>query len=282
MLVRGAIKVYTIGHLSGAERQVNYPAMTTQQREQYCFMPVSAVLTGDVHDTKQFQRDPKQARDFIEQLNLTDAQLEDVLKPLGLATGADSAALAQAIASDQVVVARAPVSRLKPPAADAEQALDSGPTAEMTAKPVSLGPHETGGVAAAVAAKKSKAEEKPLCSLQSAIIQCSHGRRVQITKETRVTPSLSVISTETKAEGLERISAEIKADELCASHQRGAFKISKEHSLKSTSATGIAPTFLSDSGYPVLNQISITSVSKKPVKQRTSQPKRLKYLSTQI
>ena len=88
LLVRGAIKVYKLDHLNSAGRKVDYPAITTQQREQYRFMPVSAVLAGDVRDIKRFQRDPKQASAFIEQLNLRDAQLEDVLKSLGLATGA--------------------------------------------------------------------------------------------------------------------------------------------------------------------------------------------------
>lgn len=237
---QGRVKVYKLDHLSRAGGKVEYPAIMMAQSEQYRFMPVSGLLAGDVRDPQRFQRDPQQASNFIKQLNLTDAQLDDVLKSLGLATGTGSAALAQAIASEQVVVVRTRVSLLKSTSTEAAQAADNAPTQETTARPVSLGPHEAGGAAAVVVAQASEAEEKPLCPLQSAIIQCSHGRRVQITKETSITPSLSVISTETKEEGLELISAEIQARELCSSHKNGAFKISKEHQLKSTTATKTA------------------------------------------
>ncbi|MCF6324976.1 MAG: hypothetical protein L3J89_11765 [Gammaproteobacteria bacterium] len=240
LLVRGVIKVYRIDGFNRAGRKVDYPAITAEQGEQYRFMPVSAHLAGDVQDPQWFQRDPQQANDFIEQLNLTDVQLENVLKSLGLvAAGTGSAALAQAIASDQVVVARTQVSLLKTPAADAAQAADNAPVEEIAVRPASLGPHDMGGgvAAAAIIAQENEAAEKPLCTLQSAIIQCSHGRSVQITKETSITPSLSVISTETKEKGLELISAEIQADDLCTLHKNGAFRISREHKLKSTTAT---------------------------------------------
>ncbi|MCF6324565.1 MAG: hypothetical protein L3J89_09630 [Gammaproteobacteria bacterium] len=126
---------------------------------------MSAQLAGDV-------RDPQQASDFIKQLNLTDAQLENVLKSLGLATA--SAALAQAIISDQVLVARTPLSLLKTPSPDAGQATDHAPVEAITARPASLGPHEV-GEAAAVVNENREEEVPPLCQRNSLTVSCEHG-----------------------------------------------------------------------------------------------------------
>jgi len=237
LMASGAIKVYKLDHLNGAGRQAVYPAITTQQSEQYRFMPVSAVLAGEVRETQNFQQGAQQAHDFIEQLGLSDGQLKNVLDSLGLPASAGSAALAQAIMEGKVVVARAPVPQVKTDGADSESATDTAP-GEVPAKSATLGPHEAGGAAAAAASVDvAEKEDAPPCSLEGAVVQCSHGRSVQITKETRDTPSLSVISTETKDEGLELISVEIQASELCSSHKNSAFKLSKEHALISTTAT---------------------------------------------
>jgi len=241
LMASGAIKVYKLDHLNGAGRQAVYPAITTQQSEQYRFVPVSAVLAGEVRETQNFQQGAQQAQDFIEQLGLSDGQLKNVLDSLGLPASAGSAALAQAIVDGKVVVARAPVPQVKTDGvdADSESEADMAP-GETPAKSATLGPHEAGGVAG-VAASVDEAEQEdvPPCSLEGAVVQCSHGRSVEISKETSMTPRLSVISTETVKEGLELISAEIKAGELCSFHKSDAFKISKEHGLKSTSATKV-------------------------------------------
>ena len=237
LMASGAIKVYKLDHLNGAGRQAVYPAITTQQSEQYRFVPVSAVLAGEVRETQRFPQGTQQAHDFIEQLGLSDAQLKGVLASLGLPASAGSAALAQAIVEEKVVVARAPVPQVKTDGADSESATDTA-SGETSAKSATLGPHEVGGAAGAVVSvDEAKKEDAPPCSLEGAVVQCSHGRSVKITKETREIPSLSVISTEIKDEGLELISVEIQASELCSSHKSSAFKLSKEHALISTTAT---------------------------------------------
>ncbi|MCF6325160.1 MAG: hypothetical protein L3J89_12705 [Gammaproteobacteria bacterium] len=217
-------------------------------------MPVAALLTGEVEDPKQFQQAPQQVNDFIKQLNLTDRQLNNILKSLGLGTGlaasAATAALAQAVARDQVVVvARPPAKLIKPPPPNIEPVTEGLTLSEMINRPIPLGPHETSrGIAAAAAAaaiiaQKSEAAEKPRCQRNSLTVSCEHGHRVTLGPDTKAMPSLDIIASTKANKKPDRITITSDITEICPSHKLGHVRIGGEAVTVWHTQTGKTTTF---------------------------------------
>ncbi len=118
--------------------------------------------------------------------------------------------------------------------------MESAPLESIPVTLPSLGPHdEPGGTPVRGDSKTAEDEIPPTCTLEKVIVKCRHGSSVEISKETRSVPSLNVIATETNKTGLDLISAEIQASELCATHKNSSFSISKEHEITSKTASKI-------------------------------------------
>ena len=229
LMASGTIKVYKLDHLNGAGRQAAYPAITTQQSEQYRFVPVSAVLAGEVRETQSFQQGGQQAQDFIAQLDLNDAQLTSILASLGLPASAGSAALAQAMVEGKVVVARAPVPQVKTDGADSESAADTA-SGETSAKSATLGPHEAGGAAAAAASLDAaeKEDAPPLCQRNSLTVSCGHGHSVTLDPGTKHMPSLDVVASAKAKNKPDTITITSDITDICPGHTVEHIKIGGE------------------------------------------------------
>lgn len=154
LIVRGDINVYRVTHLdpfsrNHAARGLDYPILTDSQGASYHFVPASLFLTHRLENARFFKRDADAAKRFLDNLNLTDKQIQDIAdsmrffwwtRPRGGSTPKSLRwHLRHALEQGEIgVVKEAPAPAPAPRPVEPDLVLATGPGN----RPVTLGPHD--------------------------------------------------------------------------------------------------------------------------------------------
>lgn len=199
----------------------------------YRFEPSSSLLFNNVSETKKF-KNIDEANEFLSEISNNEEKLTIIAHELSIQLPATASvnkseiadAISQELVSGSIVII---VDKTSSVPSSNQKILDN---IDGNNKLAGLGTRSEDD-------DKEKEEEIPPCQLDWVSIKCKHGRDTGITNKTTVIPNIDVIATESTSSGFDLITAEIHASELCASHKGTPFSISKQHKLKSKTATKI-------------------------------------------
>ncbi len=243
-LVSGHIQAFEIEDYDNLVKGSKQKRIPTKTGMAYRFAPAAIQLVSRVDKVKQFSN-TAEAEAFLKTLNLETEQLDELSKTLELPTTpgtatskADSKAndksndkaliapISQALVNGDIIVTEEPPS--SPPKSEASretsQALTGKTAQQIAAGASAMGATDT-AKAAAIAQQLSQART-PTCNLSKLIVSCNHnGRKAEADAQTKSTPTLSVVASETDKKGFDIIKAKLETDDPCSYHQSSSSSI---------------------------------------------------------